>query len=56
METKSNYKFTFKHDISWGWHIGAFFCVTPKANDGHREVYLFFCLGKHDFSIGWMFD
>ena len=48
------YKFGFKHDEAWGWHVGAFLCISPKDVDGHREVYLFFCIGKHDFSIGFM--
>lgn len=54
MPSKYQYKFTIKHDKAWAWHIGAFLCVEPKAYDGKRDIYLFFCLGKHDFSIGWL--
>lgn len=46
-------KFRFKHDKSWAWHIGIFFCIEPKQEmSGKRDVYLFFCIGWHDFSIG----
>lgn len=45
-------KFRFKHDISWSWHIGLFFCIEPKNVTGKRDYYLFFCFGRHDFSLG----
>jgi hypothetical protein len=51
---KYKYKFTIEHDKSWGWHIGAFFCISPKDEFGFREIYLFLCLGRHDFSIGFL--
>lgn len=45
-------KFRIKHDKAWVWHIGLFFCVEPKDETGKRDIYLFFCFGTHDFSIG----
>lgn len=45
-------KFRIKHDRSWAWHMGLFLCVEPKTDLGKRDFYLFFCLGRHDFSIG----
>ena len=54
MNSKWVYKFAFKHDIAWSWDIGAFFCVSPKDIRLNREIYLFFCIGKHDFSIGML--
>ena len=55
MTSKYKNKFTIKHDkSSWGWHIGAFFCISPKEANGKREIYLFLCFGKHDFSIGFL--
>ncbi len=50
-----------KHSEAWSWHIGVNFCVEPKnAIDGHRDIYLFICIGKHDFAIGllhwWKYD
>lgn len=46
-------KFRIKHDKAWAWHIGLFFCVEPKSElIGKRDVYLFFCFGRHDISIG----
>lgn len=34
-------------------HMGLFLCVEPKSTvTGKRDIYLFFCLGMHDFSIG----
>lgn len=51
----SGYKFTINHSRAWAWHIGVNFCVEPKNDiDGHRDIYLFICLGKHDFSIGFL--
>lgn len=32
--------------------MGLFLCVEPKTDLGKRDFYLFFCLGRHDFSIG----
>uniref|UniRef100_A0AAU8AZR0 Uncharacterized protein n=1 Tax=Dulem virus 35 TaxID=3145753 RepID=A0AAU8AZR0_9CAUD len=54
MNSKYIYRFGFKHDEAWAWHIGLFFCIEPKCMDGKRDMYLFFCVGKHDFSIGFM--
>lgn len=54
MNDKYIYRFGFKHDKAWAWHIGLFFCIEPKCMDGKRDIYLFFCVGKHDFSIGFM--
>ena len=54
MPFKYKYKFTIKHDKSWGWHTGAFLCITPKDVYGKREIYLFLCFGRHDFSIGYL--
>lgn len=54
MPSKFKYKFGFKHDEAWGWHIGLNFCMSSKDVNGNREIYLFLCLGKHDFSIGFM--
>lgn len=49
----SGYKFMARHDIAWAWHIGIHFCVEPKNEvDGKRDIYLFICLGRHDFTIG----
>lgn len=48
------YKFTFKHDKAWAWHIGINLCIHPKDVFGKRDIYLFICLGRHDFSIGMM--
>ena len=46
-------KFRITHDRAWAWHIGLFLCVDPKSTvTGKRDIYLFFCLGIHDFSIG----
>lgn len=46
-------KFRFKHNQSWSWHIGLFFCIEPKSDlTRKRDFYLFFCFGRHDFSIG----
>ena len=46
-------KFRITHDCAWAWHIGLFFCVEPKSTvTGKHDIYLFFCLGMHDFSIG----
>lgn len=53
MPSKYIYRFRFKHDKAWGWHIGIHFGITPNIG-GDREYYLFVCLGKHDFSIGWL--
>lgn len=52
MPDKYKYGFTIKHERAWGWHIGAFFCISPKNAFGHREIYLFLCFGKRDISIG----
>ena len=52
MGSRSKYKFTIQHDKAWAWHIGIFFCVEPKSEDGKRDVYLFLCAGRHDISIG----
>lgn len=53
MPTYVKRKFRVKHDKAWAWHIGLFFCVEPKSElTGKRDVYLFFCIGRHDFSIG----
>lgn len=50
-------KFMFKHDKSWTWHIGAFLCIEPKSIAiNKRDIYLFFCFGHHDFSIGMITD
>lgn len=49
-------RFQFKHDKAWAWHIGVFFCVEPKDETGQRDIYLLFCIGTHDFSIGWLSD
>ena len=54
MSDKSTYRFGVKHDRSWGWHIGVNFCIAPKDINGNREIYLFVCVGKHDFSIGFI--
>uniref|UniRef100_UPI004057A784 hypothetical protein n=1 Tax=Acetatifactor sp. TaxID=1872090 RepID=UPI004057A784 len=57
MGTKTKYGFRLKHDIAWAWHIGINFCVEGKSSyDGKRDVYLFFCLGRHDFSIGFIHE
>jgi hypothetical protein len=53
-ESKYEYKFTCKHDEAWAWHVGINFCISPKDNFGKREIYLFICLGKHDFAIGML--
>ncbi len=46
-------KFRVTHDKAWAWHIGICFCVEPKSIvTGKRDIYLFLCLGMHDFSIG----
>ena len=46
-------KFRVKHDKAWAWHIGLFLCIEPKSElTGKRDIYLSFCLGTHDFSIG----
>lgn len=45
-------KFRIKHDISWAWHVGIFFCIEPRIESINRDFYLFLCLGRHDFSIG----
>lgn len=46
-------RFRFKHDRAWSWHIGVTFCVEPKSEaTGKRDIYLFFCVGTHDFSMG----
>lgn len=46
-------KFCITHDCAWSWHIGLFLCVEPKSTvTGKRDIYLLFCLGMHDFSIG----
>lgn len=49
-----DYRFKFRHDEAFAWHIGINFCIEPKHYDGKRDIYLFFCIGKHDFSIGFM--
>ena len=55
MGNKYKYKLTVKHDKAWAWHIGAFLCIEPKCIFSEkRDVYLYFCIGKHDFSIGFM--
>ena len=54
MGDKGTYKFGVVHDRSWGWHIGIHFCISPKFDNGKREIYLFVCLGTHDFSIGFL--
>lgn len=54
MSDKSTYRFGVKHDRAWGWHIGVNFCIAPKDINGNREIYLFVCIGKHDFSIGFI--
>ena len=56
MGIKCKYGFIIKHDRAWAWHIGLFFCIEPKCEDGKRDVYLFFCFGKHDFSIGFLHE
>ena len=37
------------HDKAYDYHIGAFLCCDTSM----KEIYLFFCIGKHDFSIGY---
>ena len=55
MSRKGKYRFAFRHDKAWAWHLGAFFVVEEKmSEDGKRDIYLFFCIGRHDFSIGFM--
>ena len=56
MPEKWKYGFRIKYEKAWAWHIGLFFCIHPKDVNGKREVYLFFCLGRHDISIGFMAD
>jgi|GEM_PF-2896304 len=51
-EDKFVRKFRIRHDKAWSWHLGIFFCVEPKRNNGKRDVYLFLALGTHDISIG----
>lgn len=55
-KSKYKYKFGIKHDEAWGWHIGINFCISPKSNFGKREIYLFICLGRHDFTIGKYYE
>lgn len=45
-------RFRAKHDIAWAWHIGIFFCIEPRNSIGQRNIYLLFCFGHHDLSIG----
>lgn len=54
MLSKYVYKFGVQHDKAWGWHAGIHFCITPADVFVHREIYLFICLGHHDFSIGFL--
>lgn len=57
MGQKLKYVFKIKHDIAWAWHIGIHFCIEPKSDyDGKRDMYLFLCLGRHDFTIGFIHD
>ncbi len=42
--------FTY-HDKIDNFHIGLFICHDKYV----KELYLFFCLGKHDFSIGYKY-
>lgn len=56
MGSKSKRKFCIKHDRAWAWHIGLFFCIEPRCADGKRDYYLFFCIGKHDFTIGMIHE
>lgn len=48
------HKFTIKHDKAHAFHIGAFLCIDPYSCTGKKEIYLFLCFGKHDFSIGFL--
>lgn len=54
MGDRYNHKFGIKLTDTWGWHIGVNFCISPKANNGKREVYLLVCLGNHDLVIGYI--
>lgn len=57
MGTKTKYKFRINHDRAWAWHIGINFCIEKKSSfDGKRDIYLFLCLGTHDFAIGLMHE
>ena len=57
MGTKTKYGFRIKHDRAWAWHIGINFCVEEKSSyDGNRDIYLFLCFGRHDFSIGFLHE
>jgi hypothetical protein len=56
MGTKYKYKFKIKHDKAWAWHVGVFFCVEPRCDDGKRDFYLFLCFGNHDITIGMIHD
>lgn len=54
MGSKYKYGFNFNHDKAWAWHLGLFFCIEPKWEDGKRDIYIFIGIGNHDFSIGMM--
>ncbi len=54
MNERKPFRFGVIHDRAWGWHFGVHFCISPKELDGNREIYLFICLGKHDFIIGFL--
>lgn len=46
-------RFRIIHEKSWSWHVGWFFCVGPKPETNERrDIYLFVCFARHNFSIG----
>ena len=49
MNNKTDKGFFIIHDKTDRFHVGAFI-VYDKF---FKECYLFLCLGKHDFSIGY---
>lgn len=51
-ENRNKKGFFILHDKAFAFHIGAFICVDKYA----KEIYLFFCFGKHDFSIGYRWE
>lgn len=55
MPDKFKHKFGIKcvKDEYW-WHLGINFCVNPIDVTGHREVYLYICLGFYNISIGFL--